>query len=84
LGLFGLAIWFPPFTTTIGAEEVRTAPSVCPIYATAGSLTLIALFTGERWQWRTFARLLLVAAVAVLVVAVEFLGPMPWAAERST
>ena len=82
LGLFGLAIWFPPFTTTTGAEEVRTAPSVWPIYAIAGGLTLIALFTGQRWQWRTFARLLLVAAVLVLVVGLftgfRQLGPAAW------
>src|SRR5918997_237754 len=68
LGLFGLAIWFPPFTTTAGAGEVKTVHAVWPIYATAGGLTLIALFAGQRWQWRTFARLLLIAAVGVLVV----------------
>lgn len=68
LGLFGLAIWIPPFTTSTGAEEVKTAPAVWPIYALAGGLTLIALFTGQRWQWRTFARVLLIAAVIVLVV----------------
>lgn len=68
LGLFGLAVWFPPFTTTGGAGEVRTVHAVWPVYATAGGLTLIALFAGQRWQWRGFARLLLIAAVAVLIV----------------
>jgi hypothetical protein len=68
LGLFGLAVWFPPFTTTAGAGEVRSAPTVWPIYALAGGLTLIALFAGQRWQWRNIARLLLVVAVLVLVV----------------
>jgi hypothetical protein len=68
LGLFGLAVWFPPFTTTAGAGEVRNVHAVWPTYAIAGGLTLIALFTGQRWQWRTFARILLIAAVAVLVV----------------
>jgi len=68
LGLFGLAVWFPPFTTTAGAGEVRGVHSVWPTYAMAGGLTLIALLAGQRWQWRNFARLLLVAAVVVLVV----------------
>jgi hypothetical protein len=82
LGLFGLAIWFPPFTTTAGAAEVRSAPSVWPIYAGAGGLTLIALFLGQRWEWRTLARALLVAAVAVLIYGLftQFrqLGPAAW------
>jgi hypothetical protein len=82
LGLFGLAIWFPPFTTTAGADEVKTAPAVWPIYALAGGLTLVALFAGQRWQWRTFARVLLIAAVAVLVVGLftgfRELGPAAW------
>jgi O-antigen/teichoic acid export membrane protein len=82
LGLFGLAIWFPPFTTTTGADEVKTAPTVWPIYALAGGLTLVALFAGQRWQWRTFARVLLIAAVAVLVVGLftgfRELGPAAW------
>ncbi len=82
LGLFGLAIWFPPFTTTTGADEVKTAPAVWPIYALAGGLTLVALFAGQRWQWRTFARVLLIAAVAVLVVGLftgfRELGPVAW------
>ena len=82
LGLFGLAIWFPPFTTTTGADEVKTAPAVWPIYALAGGLTLIALFAGQRWEWRTFSRVLLIAAVAVLVVGLftgfRELGPAAW------
>ena len=82
LSLFGLAIWFPPFTTTTGAAEVKTAPAVWPIYALAGGLTLVALFTGQRWQWRTFARVLLIAAVVVLVVGLftgfRQLGPAAW------
>jgi hypothetical protein len=82
LGLFGLAVWFPPFTATSGAGEVRSAPSVWPIYAIAGGLTLIALFLGQRWQWRTFARLLLITAVIVLVVGLftsfRELGPVAW------
>ena len=68
LGLFGLAVWFPPFTTTAGAGEVRAVHSVWPIYALAGGLTLIALLAGQRWEWRNFARLLLIAAVVVLAV----------------
>jgi hypothetical protein len=67
LGLFGLAIWFPPFTTTAGAGEVRQVHSLWPVYGIAGGLSLIALFLGQRWQWRNLARLLLVGAVAVLV-----------------
>ncbi len=68
LGLFGLAVWFPPFTTTAGAGEVRAVHSVWPIYAGAGGLTLIALLAGQRWEWRNLARLLLIAAVVVLAV----------------
>jgi hypothetical protein len=68
LGLFGLAVWFPPFTTTAGAGEVRAVHSVWPIYALSGGLTLIALLTGQRWEWRNFARLLLIAAVVVLAI----------------
>ncbi len=82
LGLFGLAIWFPPFTTTTGAGEVKTVPTVWPIYAVAGGLTLVALFAGQRWQWRTFAQVLLIAAVVVLAVGLftgfRELGPAAW------
>jgi hypothetical protein len=81
LGLFGLAVWFPPFTTT-GGEGVRSVPTVWPIYATAGGLTLLALFLGQRWQWRTLARILLIAAVVVLVFGLftgfRELGPAAW------
>jgi hypothetical protein len=82
LGLFGLAVWFPPFTTRGGADEVRSVHSLWPIYATAGGLTLIALLVGQRWEWRTFARILLIAAVAVLVFGLftgfRDLGPAAW------
>lgn len=82
LGLFGLAIWFPPFTATTGAGEVRTVHYVWPIYATAGGLTLLGLFLGQRWQWRVFARLLLIGAVIVLAVGLftgfRNLGPVAW------
>jgi hypothetical protein len=82
LGLFGLAVWFPPFTTTTGAGEVRPT-SVWHIYAIAGGLTLLALFLGQRWQWRTFARVMLIAAVIVLVYGLltgfRELGPAAWA-----
>ena len=83
LGLFGLAVWFPPFTTTTGADEVRTVHSVWPIYATAGGLTLLALFLGQRWQWRTLARVMLIGAVIVLLYGLltgfRELGPAAWA-----
>jgi hypothetical protein len=82
LGLFGLAVWFPPFTTTTGAGEVRTVHYVWPIYATAGGLTLLGLFLGQRWQRRIFARLLLFGAVIVLAVGLftgfRNLGPVAW------
>jgi hypothetical protein len=82
LGLFGLAIWFPPFTTTTGAGEVLTVHHVWPIYATAGGLTLLGLFLGQRWEWRILARLLLIAAVIVLAVGLftgfRNLGPVAW------
>jgi hypothetical protein len=82
LGLFGLAIWFPPFTTTGGADEVTSVPTLWPYYAGAGGLTLIALFLGQRWEWRTVARLMLVGAVIVLVVGLftrfRGLGPIAW------
>ncbi len=66
LGLFGLAIWFPPFTTTAGAGEARVH-TLWPIYGLAGGLSLIALFVGQRWQFRNLARLMLIAAVCVLI-----------------
>jgi peptidoglycan/LPS O-acetylase OafA/YrhL len=81
LGLFGLAIWFPPFSTTTGAGETNP-PAAWPIYGSAGGLTLVALFLGQRWQWRTVARILLVAAVAILAYGLltrfRELGPAAW------
>jgi peptidoglycan/LPS O-acetylase OafA/YrhL len=81
LGLFGLAIWFPPFTTSTGASET-TPTSSWPIYGSAGGLTLLALFLGQRWEWRTFARILLIAAVVVLgyglLTRFRELGPAAW------
>ena len=83
LGLFGLAVWFPPFTTTAGgADEFKSVPTLWPYYAGAGGLTLIALFLGQRWEWRTLARLMLVGAVIVLVIGLfsvfRGLGPVAW------
>lgn len=83
LGLFGLAVWFPPFTTTAGgADEFESVPTLWPYYAGAGGLTLIALFLGQRWEWRTLARLMLVGAVIVLVIGLfsvfRGLGPVAW------
>jgi hypothetical protein len=82
LGLFGLAIWYPPFTSTTGAEEVRNVHSLWPVYAVAGGLTLIALLLGQRWQWRTLARLLLVGAILVLAIGFftgfRAFGPVAW------
>jgi cell division protein FtsW (lipid II flippase) len=82
LVLIGLAVWYPPFTATTGAGEVRNVHSVWPVYALAGALTLMALLLGQRWQWRTLARLLLVGAVLVLVIGLftgfRALGPVAW------
>ena len=79
LGLFGFAVWVPPFTE---AGEVRHVLSLWQIYALAGGLTLAALFVGQRWRWRTFARLMLLAAVVVLTIglftAFRDLGPAAW------
>ncbi|MGH7508936.1 MAG: hypothetical protein ACREMZ_05655 [Gemmatimonadales bacterium] len=78
LGLFGLAVWFPPFSTT---DEAPQAISLWPIYALAGGLTLVAFLVGQRWQWRLLARLLLVAALGVLVVGlirVRAFGVVAW------
>ncbi len=66
LSLFGLAVWFPPFSTT---DEAREAISLWPFYALSGGLVLIALVLGQRWDFLRFARLLLFAALAVLVAA---------------
>ena len=38
-----------------------------PMYAIAGGLTLIGFLLGQRWEWRSYARGLLLIAVAGLV-----------------
>src|SRR3954454_15878359 len=82
LGLFGLAVWFPPFTTTAGAEEVRNVHALWPIYALSGRLSLVLLFVGQRWEFRNLARFLLIAAVAVLIyglfTGIRELGLATW------
>jgi peptidoglycan/LPS O-acetylase OafA/YrhL len=78
LGLFGLAVWFPPFSTT---DEAPQAVSLWLNYALAGGLILVALFLGQRWDWVTVARLMLFAAVGVLAVGVfrvRTLGMVAW------
>ena len=78
LGLFGLAVWYPPFATT---SEAPQAISLWPVYAAAGGLTLVGLFVGQRWEWRQVARLLLIVAVAILVVGlirVRGSGTVAW------
>ena len=73
LGLFGLAVWFPPFSTT---DEAPQAVSLWLNYALAGGLILVALFLGQRWDWLTVARLMLFAAVGVLAVGVFRVGTL--------
>ena len=78
LGLFGLAVWFPPFSTTSDASQ---AIRLWPFYALAGGLVLLALFLGQKWDWVRVARLILVAALVVLVVAlfrVRSIGLVAW------
>jgi peptidoglycan/LPS O-acetylase OafA/YrhL len=78
LSLFGLAVWFPPFSTT---DEARQAISLWPYYAAAGGLVLIGLILGQRWDYLRLARVLLVTALAVLVVAlfrVRSVGMVAW------
>ncbi len=78
LSLFGLAVWFPPFSTTGQAGE---AISLWPNYAMAGGLILLALFLGQRWTWVRFSRLMLVGAVVVLAIGlfrVRAQGTLPW------
>ena len=78
LTLVGLAVWFPPFSTT---DEAPHAISLWPNYAMAGALTLIALLLGQRWDWLRFARLLLFAALGVLVASlfrVRAQGVVTW------
>lgn len=78
LGLFGLAVWFPPFSTTSDASQ---AIRLWPFYALAGGLVLLALFLGQKWDWVRVARLMLVAALIVLVVAlfrVRTVGLVAW------
>ena len=78
LSLFGLAVWFPPFSTT---DEAPAAISLWPIYALAGGLIILALFLGQRWDWLRFARLLLFAAMGVLIVGllrVRGQGMLTW------
>jgi hypothetical protein len=78
LTLWGLAVWFPPFSTT---DEAPNAISLWPIYAPAGALTLLALLLGQRWDWLRFARILLFAAVVILAVGlfrVRAQGVVAW------
>jgi peptidoglycan/LPS O-acetylase OafA/YrhL len=78
LGLFGLAVWFPPFSTTSDAAQ---AIRLWPFYALAGGLVLIALFLGQKWDWVRLARLIIVAALVVLVIAlfrVRSVGMVAW------
>ncbi len=78
LGLFGLAVWFPPFSTT---DEASQAIQLWPFYALAGGLVLVALFLGQKWDWVRLARLVLVAALVVLAVAlfrVRTVGLVAW------
>jgi fatty acid desaturase len=47
----------------------------------AGGLVLIALFLGQKWDWVRQARLILVAALVVLVIAlfrVRSVGMVAW------
>jgi hypothetical protein len=78
LGLFGLAVWFPPFSTTSDASQ---AIRLWPFYALAGALVLVALFLGQKGNWVRQARLILIAALVVLVVAlfrVRSVGLLAW------
>jgi peptidoglycan/LPS O-acetylase OafA/YrhL len=78
LGLFGLAVWFPPFSTT---SEASQAIRLWPFYALAGGLVLVGLFLGQKWDWVRLARLVLVAALVVLVIAlfrVRSVGMVAW------
>jgi hypothetical protein len=71
-------VWYPPFATT---PEAPQAITLWPIYAIAGGLTLSALLLGQRWEWRVLARLLLLAAVVVLVIGlirIRASGVIPW------
>jgi peptidoglycan/LPS O-acetylase OafA/YrhL len=78
LSLFGLAVWFPPFSTTAEASQ---AIRLWPFYALAGGLVLLALFLGQKWDWVRVARLILVAALIVLAIAlfrVRTVGMVAW------
>ncbi|MDF3052295.1 MAG: hypothetical protein K0S19_400 [Geminicoccaceae bacterium] len=78
LSLFGLAVWFPPFSTT---DEAHVAVSLWPYYALAGGLVLLGLILGQRWDYLRFARILLFASLGVLVVAlfqVRAVGMVAW------
>lgn len=79
LVLLGLAIWSPPFSPS---PQVRNIVSTWQIYAVAGGLSVAALIVGQRWRWRTLARLMLFAAAVVLVTgmfsAFRYLGPAAW------
>src|SRR5215210_4650571 len=78
LGLFGLAVWFPPFSTTSDASQ---AIRLWPFYALAGGLVLVGLFLGQKWDWVRHARLILIAALIVLVIAlfrVRSVGMVAW------
>jgi hypothetical protein len=64
LMLMGFAIWPIPFA---GTSETGRQVGVWWIYALAGGSSLIGVFLGQRWEFRHLARVLILAAVAVLL-----------------
>ena len=76
LMLWGLAIWPTPF---VDRPEVAGQLTVWQVYAGAGILTIAGFLLGQRRQWRTIARILLLGAVVVLgvglVTTFRDLGP---------
>ena len=76
LMLWGLAIWPTPF---VDRPEVAGQLTIWQVYAGAGILTIAGFLLGQRGQWRTIARILLLGAVVVLgvglVTTFRDLGP---------
>ena len=70
VSLIGISIWPGTPSTSIGADRETTAtPALWLAHIASGSLVIMAVFIGQKWQNRSLARLLLVGGAIVLLGA---------------